>query len=725
MKKNLKKFWLKNNLAFINIIIILLYLGAELIDYFFHNAFLLNTIGIIYLLIIIPLDLIFLLKLQLNNWLDYWLSSLVMFFTVYIPFYFIGNYLGLMSFNQQVLLLINLSISLITIFTTFNKNWANLKFKKIYSNSLKKLIKNHWPILLALLTYGLIHLINYHFYIFIPEWDGYTKIIEVKRAIELNKIINGYRGFFSAAIISLMQFSHLNPYFIMSWLFILLEATPLLIFYYFIHLFKINNKIYQTAILLATLSIPVLNMEIDVIRPQSIFIILLPIYIYFIFKAIRERKITYWLLSSSIAIMGLNYHEFFVFIFGFHFIVLFAWTFKNYYFQNNNQQTKIIFWLSFLIMFLLSILFLEHFPILQFGINTVKRIAHKIIMIDKWRWWFLGNYSGDSSNYQIGWPGVTGALKYYAYYASPLIVYIIGLIFIYFNSLKKYLLAQITMPLMFFLLIYSEVLPRLNYVYLPERVWIIIDVLVLFLLIPLFSVLKNKLNQKQFSFFLTFTIAFISIGLLGSFYIASQKKALTSQNEFQSAQWIKKNTPPNSIIVTQESNKPLVEYFANRKLAPFPRKEFFDGDENQIKATLNGISSMYCYRIAAKKLSKDKQASIEILRKEIKTNPLDNLIEVNQAFNKIKQLQALQQQLSAKQEAKLNQSKLHFSSNNQIYVYALYSEDKFKGIYAQREWWLKANYYQAKIKELTKKYPLIYNKNGIYIWKIKVINSCP
>jgi len=67
---------------------------------------------------------------------------------------------------------------------------------------------------------------------------------------------------------------------------------------------------------------------------------------------------------------------------------------------------------------------------------------------------------------------------------------------------------------------------------------------------------------------------------------------------------------------------------------------------------------------------------------------------------------------------KIQEDITHFEKTAENPLYILYSYDKFNTMYQSRDWWIKANAYGASIKKFDHAYPLIYQKNGIYIWKV-------
>jgi len=708
MKKNLKISYLKNNLVYLNIITILLYGVGFLISKTTAFNFPINFIGFIYILLVAPLNISIILQLKFDTFIEYFLAGVTIFFTLIAPLYFIANVLLQFTFAYSTILFLNLVLSIIFIFLYYkpSKKLTSTPEKKTFPSLVKNFILKHWPFLLIVLLYLLLHLINYHFYVFMPEWDGYSKLTEIKNSIELNTLETTYRGFFTVAVILISEFTKISPYALFtSWL-VALPITLFLVLYRFLNIFKIRNKVHQFIILLTALAIPVLNTEIDIIRPQSVFIILLPIHTYFLFKAVKSNKYSYWLISTLIAVSGLNYHEFFVFTFLLHSITAFVIVFKKYYLFAQDNKDRFIFSLLIIIMFLLGVIFISYFSFLNYFTVALNNIFHQITQTQEWRWWFLNNYSTDSSNQQLGWPGISGTLKYYSYYVSPAIIFIFFLA-LYLKITKKIYpritLLYLTMPLVAMLLVYSELLPRLNYIYLPERTWLVTDIL-LILLLPLLTIrIKNTHSKKIFTLYLVSLTIFSIIGISGTFYITKNKKALTSKNEYSTAQWMKNTTPEGSIFITQIANRPMVEYFANRIMLPMPAIIFEDG--NDLFDIKNDIIS------PREKIAKE----LKNFQTKISDLSIDNMDDINNIIAISRSTQKLIFKLQNGNALYKNNAPL--SANPSVYV--LYSNDKFNGIYAQREWWLKANHYGVEIDNLTKKYPLVYNKNDIYIWKIK------
>ena len=703
MKKNLKKYWPKNKLVLLNISTILLYSISFFAFYQFNINWMINIIGFWYLVVLTPINIATFFRVKVKNNLEWIFVAISIFFAIITPAYFMANYLFHVPFSFKILLFLNISISIISIFSTRipSKKSTPPNSKKSITTYVINFIKKYWPLILIILLYALLHIINYHFYVFIPEWDGYSDLIKIKNVNKINSLETNYRGFFTVAIIIISKFSKISPYNIFSSWFIVLQSTLILVMYKFIKTYRIKNRFHQFILLLSTLAVPVLNMEIDVVRPQTIFIILAPIYIYFLFQALKLNKYSYWLITTFIIIAGLNYHEFFLFLFITHLIVLFTILYKKYR-LSHNYKDRLIFYMSFIIIFLLMVIFTQHFSFLKYLGLVFKDIIHKISNIHQWRWWFLNNYAGDSSGQQLGWPGINGAIKYYSYYASPIVIFtLISTIHLTITGklTKKFFLIWPILFLIISLLLYCELLPRLNYIYLPERIWLIITILSTLLLPSIVTTVKKTYSKKILTIYLGLIIIFSIIGISGSFYIAKNKKALTNKSEYQAVFWIKNNTPENATFISQPANKPMIGFFAERTFIPTSIQTFNNGDIPTITT-----------------LSTDQKINMDInsVQKLLHTTTIQNTLDLEKTIDTLSQIKTNIVELQKKKDIN---KKNNPSKKSPLYI--LYSKNKFNGLYAQREWWLKTNSHNAKIENLNKKYPLIYNENGVYIWKVK------
>ena len=428
--------------------------------------------------------------------------------------------------------------------------------------------KFNWVLLTTLVFFILLHFIFYRFYITMPEQDGYTNILRIEKMMKTGVIDNQYRPLFYTGMTILGQVTKIDIYQIHTVWMIVLSVTYLIVISLLIEKNKIKNHWLKILILFSGLAVPVINMEIDFFRPQSLYLLIFPIIFY-----LEKKNKNY--LALLISLIGMGYHQFFIF----PIIILILKIFINL-----NKIKRVL----VLIMIIFLGIFFYNKIVLYLPIN---RIFENIGQINKYRWWFLNSYQTYPDNVEMGWPGFSGAAKYYGYYFGPLILAYLGLIMF---KIKKFTNQIYWFLLIGILLIISEVLPRLNVIYLPERFPLLINITVLLLIPSLFRHLKiNK-----------FLLAvLILIGILGSVYIAKSKGSLTNKYGLEAADWIRNNTPSEAIILTQNTNKPMIIYFSKRKFLN-PGKIFFEGesfsgyfiDANQDNSTISKIDDCKnCY----------------------------------------------------------------------------------------------------------------------------------
>jgi hypothetical protein len=700
--KNMKKFLEKsqnNFFVIINGLLLFLYLISFYLEKKVGIDFFLNIFGLAYLVFLTPYNLLRIINsfIYVPN-KERFLSYLILYFFLYVPlFFFLNNFFDYFL-NTTNILILNLIIFLISLIITKNKKFPidKILFEK------KDLLKN-WPLIVGLFLFGLVHSINFYFYKFIPEWDGYSDMLKIENVVSTQLLSVEYRGFFVSSASIMSSFTKIDPYQLFAFWFIALQTTIIIVTHKLLKEYDIKNKIIQLIVILAALSVPVINMEIDMTRPQNITIAFLPVFIYFIYKALKEKTTYYWFMTGIICIFGINYHEFFVFFLGVFSIFFLMHIFKKYPINSKDQKNKLILILIAIIVFLLLFLANQYINSFSFVIQVFKNIINNITHTENWRWWFLGNYNTDGPDLQLGWPGITGAIQYYGYYLSPAVLFtFLTSFYFYFKNkfLLKDLLVLIILPFLIIFLAFAEIFPRINFVFLPERFWVFIDILILITIIPLIKNLeKLNLTDKTRKIILYLGIISIIIGIGGSFFIAKNKMALTTEEEKPAIEWIKNNTPKNSLFITQSSNGPLIRFFAKRKMAP-SSELFFISDSLQpldIKIELENLKKQ--------KEELENKISLELNRllnnKNITENELPKLENLFESVAKIKN--------------EINRKELEEKTS----LYILYSKNKFSSLYAQREWWLKANFFGANLEKFNNNYELVYNKNNVLIWKIR------
>jgi hypothetical protein len=555
-------------------------------------------------------------------------------------------------------------------------------------------VKENYPLLIALLFFVFIHTLNFHFYHYIPEGDGYLDMVRIDNTVETGRVSTTYRTLFNTSMSLIVAFGNISSYRLFSFWIIFLESSVIISLYLLIKKYEIKDSFFQLLILLSALSIPVLNMEIDYVRPQTLLIILFPIYLYFLSLALQTKKSECWILPTTIAFIGIGYHQFFLFIFVAHVFIIFLYLLKL--FSRSDKRNKLSFILGGVIFFLLLsnlyFVFLKNNQTYQensYYFNTIVTAVKNM----HWRWWFLNNYPVEAQpTLPMGWSGTSGAIKFYSYYIGPITASLL-LLLLYFiykeKSIKFDKLIQFCFPLFLFFLFFAEILPRFNRPLIPERFWLPIDILLLFLSVPLWKKLLHIIKKQIIYIFIIFIVI---TGIAGSFYVAYGKNnSIVSENDIESAGWIRSHTETDAIFLSQASNDALFAYFFKREMITnIPKEEWVDTNiKENYKKTLDAIEE-------------------NIILPSCPINM--NRVQIDECIRKLKSFAS---DYDTSQEER---SDIENKLSSPLYIY--YSEDRFNNIFSQREWWRIKNYANIDLEKLNKLYTLVYNKNGVHIWKV-------
>lgn len=675
-------------------------LAIYLIAFFAKSApgaeIMLGIAGMLSLFIATPMAFFQVFKISSFSIVEKYFAFLTFYFFLYSPLFFFLNQSAGISVSTENILIANLAIFACALVVTKlgRGDGITINFDQVLN-------KRNSILFAALAGFLFLHAINYHFYGFMPEWDGYTDLIKLEKGLEDQNVAQEYRGFFYSSIGILATFSGIRLYTLFTFFFIALQTSLLFVLSRLVRLSNFKEKSIEAVIYLLALSVPVINMEIDMTRPQNAVIIFLPILIYFTFRFFTEKKIAFFLLASVIAMGGMNYHEFFVFPLLTYAVWVGLVFMRRALSSDVPRDQRIIAALVITCFGLIGAFASREVNALQGVVATAWNILLHVSDISAWRLWFIGNYSSDGAVLQMGWPGVTGAMKYYAYYFSPALVLIV--IALVFGLVKKIPfmkdpLIRIISPLLLVLFVFAEILPRLNHLYLPERFWLLMDMLLILSSVPLLKYLTGK-SPKESRMILLSLAALCIVGIAGSFYIAANKKALTSESEYRAAMWIREHTTENSSFITQAANGPMIAFFAERTDIPI-------GPE---------------YFLAKEVLEQDPKAEIEKLSRSVveRNAEIDSL--VNQyTENRISFFEFADK--IQEQKAILKKTEREIKTLEKLVdqpKYVVYSFDKFDTIYREREWWMRENAYGANIEKFNDTYPLVYEQDGVYIWKVR------
>lgn len=213
---------------------------------------------------------------------------------------------------------------------------------------------------------------------------------------------------------------------------------------------------------------------------------------------------------------------------------------------------------------------------------------------------------------QMGWPGFSGVIKFYAYYASPLVIYIIliSVCTLWYTKKQKIVRfmaekenAVIILIVAFFLTI-AEVLPRFpNIALLPERAWNFVSIFTL----PLFFflILEHHTKQKE-RIFIILALIFLIAGMGGTLYVNSLKKFLISPEQIASARWIETNLPPDKVIYGYNNSNLIISH---------AKSEYIDFQENILCSKLSLQDALSYFD--PEKHQREQLASIKDMTKRI------------------------------------------------------------------------------------------------------------
>ncbi len=684
----------------INYLILCLYAVSYLVYYLFHFPYFLYIFGLP-IFFIIGFNLTWLMeqatKLKTNLITALLWTLLFSFFitptVVYAISLFLNNFgdlkitLGAV-FSMYLLSFLGLSITMF-----FNK-----KTNTATPTSLA-FLKKHPVLIAALITFFLVITVNLLIYPFIPEADPYVYLIKIREILSSHKMPGDEaRPIFLSLVWSLTLITKIPAYWLFKLIFPMLSGLLVVVFY------SISSSITKnkTAILLSSLvflSFPVIVMEILVTRPQSIFLITLPVFLYIIVDILKSKepgniaKIAILMLFSLI---GIKIHVFFLFnlLLLLATIIAFFWKLIIKYPILSSSIGLLL--LVLVYPWLVDLGFVS--MIMNFVPSFINYLIHPQLNL-----WFIDNYKNVDGN-QMGWPGFTAVL-YYGYNLGPLVLPV----FIYaFYKAKKLRISSVNKTYLgcfiFFFMI-AEIFPRVGLAYLPDRAWLFVAMSLVLLAIPSIAFVFNTRNKKVV---FTFMVLF-GCSICLSFFITWAKGGWTAKSEYESAMFLKNNVSENSYIVSQAGNFPMIEYFSDRNLI-VPDKQFFLSNSD---AGSVGILTDKPYS----NLKKNENNQL-LLKSQIENRTGILFSEYFASYNPTTNAADMKEYLELKKEQKKIQEYIDSIEKNDKYI--LYSEEKFNSLYGTRTWWRDFNFYSANLKKFDNSpdFKNIYSKNKVKIWKI-------
>lgn len=544
-------------------------------------------------------------------------------------------------------------------------------------------------------------------YPFIPEADSYTYMMRLREA-ELNPSLLAAdgRALFLVLISLVSNFSQIEPYWLLK-LGLPLLGLLLVIPLYLAAQDLVKQRSLRLLIALSPLYFPIIFQELLISRPQSIFLLtLIPaLYLYGRLSLDRERPGNiYWLLTLFvIGLIGLKIHTLFA-------LILLLGAIAAFVFYGPKIARRPLDSLFVTAAAVIAIYpWIKDTGLIE-DLTGLVRLFGQSFKDNPFTWWFLDNYRNVDGNL-AGWPG-WAALFYYGYNIG---LFLPGLLVLWLtgrnrsgSSPSNAHLWPVWVTLVIFLVI-AEVAPRFNLAFLPDRAWLLIAVAMSLLIPTLVARLPMTTKSSRYRQLLA---GLAALAILSSWGISYAKEGWIASPDYPAAAFIRQSTPANSVFLTQGGNHVLVRYFAERQMIR-PLTDIFTPDDPE------AVEKYLDHQIVERQVALD--ANLErrrVLRKELERLEAERLRlpESSQVILDAQQM-LLNEQYKAAIDAHRSITSAYPTIESPVYI--LYSKNKFRSFYSQRSWWRNSNFYGANLEKYSSRYPLIYDRQGVMIWKVK------
>lgn len=431
---------------------------------------------------------------------------------------------------------------------------------------------------------------------------------------------------------------------------------------------------------------PVLVSESIICRPQSVFFLLSPLFLYSLLKYINQNNDSVGWLISSIIIMVTSWSLHYLSLF-FVPLLLLAIITKNFQWIKGHKL-KAITWI------VLSLLLL--FPYLRdFGVFfKVKYLFDSVVK----------SYGGiDILRNTFG---ITTYAANHAFLLIPL-----SLLSIYLLSTKRirggsgiFLILSYTFSYFFFL----EIVPRLGFSFLPDRANPHLALGLIF--ISSLSLQWILDTRKKIYGIIVIILAVPS--LLATVYVNSLPTYQTiNTKEIDAIKFINQQDGL-SLVITQFSNLNAINEFGSFRMLDIPQEQsslFFrephaDASYNQIKDNLslknNLLRSREIYIKDTITLISEDSSLLEKTKGKINLD----LYFIDQINSQIRELDEITKK-----------------SGGNVNIYILYSTIKNRSFFSRYDWWKVSNYPDANLEKFDDQryYEKVFDNNDVIIWKVR------
>lgn len=486
---------------------------------------------------------------------------------------FFSRFASIYTNHNQVSLLVAINIVVYIAFLFLKKSDNQ---DTVERNSLK------WHHLAILLLPILIHVIAWSVYPYFPGDDTYALADSLKQSIDSQTIIQPVLERRPLLTPVLILISHGTSIPISK---IFLYVIPLVVTLSFLLAANLVNKKntepnwkdYLPALIF--MASPYLMFQIQYAIPQSFILIWIIPVLLFSISGIKEKNIMQIALACFFSFISINFHELGFVLLLISLIALAIYIIQNY--KNNKQVYKKNLLLAFIIFFPYAII-LQMTQKIMGLVAVVRHVTGGSALNIDLRWWYVSHYE-NPDGLIFSFPGIKGALWYG--YLGILIaaVFLITLLY-YFVTKKRNRFRIEHLPLIVYIVIFfflAEIYPRIFRVaFLPERAWIFLSIGLYIYITILISDIRNIDKKIGNSLFIVCIFSII-IGSLATIFLSSNRGILMSKGDQKGVDYLRYNTPSNSIIVSTQAYDQGIAVFSDRKFyelnansGNFPQGEF-------------------------------------------------------------------------------------------------------------------------------------------------------
>ena len=560
--------------------------------------------------------------------------------------------------------------------------------------------KNHTPLLVGAVAYVLFHGASFLAYPFLPEADGYS-LITATRTMLLTGVDTtiGYRPFMLMDTNAFTSLSGMDPLTLFKYIFPLVLVVIIVPVYFLARRYNLSRSAQLVASLLP-IAIPVIFQETEYIRPQTFVILTTPIVLWLLIRSLQERDWTLYGLAAFLAILSLEFHEFSLLLV----ITALLAALPAIWAEWQRRPLRVLLILLYLVI--ATYPYIAHLSSLQFGLRVLSQIRTSF-GDSGFRWWFINNYVNTDGN-QLGWPGWQAAL-YYGYNLGFILPLLLASYLFRIRNQPKGENVQLLPVWGFFLpaFFFAEISPRFGFAYLPDRAWLYVSLALCFFTVSWMS----RFDSRQF---MRSLVAASLLSGVVSVSVTVLKQGWVTEDEYTAAQWLQTHTPVSSQIISQTSNGPLINVYANRLLVSNP--QFFFQSPTQENDYLSTLTNSPLSLSNTNFNEQDYLTTISTYVAQLSTVSATQLPTLGAELNS-----TVSSYVEGK-ELTLSIASAESSEPLPRPTYVLYSDQKFSSsLYGKRAWWRQENAYGANLTQLNRDPSLvqIYNLNGVIIWQYK------